>query len=347
MADLKPPLTPEDVKKAGVAKIREEYNKLAVNYNKLLEGKLIYCHRCNKFHNANAFYEDKRYASGLFPDCKESLFNDATDYDKESKTRKDNREKTMEVFQRLNLPFLDPLYRDALNTINKEGGEKARSTGYQQMLVMVKTLSQYRGLAWKDSKFDEDSGDTITLVNNRKPKKETIKRFGSGFTDEEYIYLQDQYEDWCARTQVDSKSQETYVVRICFKLLDIWKAQKQGLDTTKLDESLDKLMAGANLQPKQNVNNAATDSLSFGQMIQRWEETDIIPEVDPELADVDNIGRNIRVFFTEWLAHALGLNIPHSKEFNDEISKYTVTKPDESEGTSSQVYNDLFGKDEK
>ena len=58
------------------------------------------------------------------------------------------------------------------------------------------------------------------------------------FTNEEYLYLQDQYDDWCARTQVDSKSQQLYVVRICFKLLDIWKAQRRGEDTTKLDPNI-------------------------------------------------------------------------------------------------------------
>ena len=346
MAKLRPPLTPEEVKKAGVAEVRKKYNDLASSYNDILNGKLLYCHKCNAFHNKDSFYLDKRYASGYFPDCKKSLFEEATDYNKEKDCYVDNREKTMEVFQRLNLPFLDSLYRDALNTVNKEGGEKVRSTAYQQMLVMVKTLNQYSNLTWKDSKFDEESGDTINLVSNRKPKKETIKRFGFGFTDEEYIYLQDQYEDWCARTQVDSKSQETYIIRICFKLLDIWKAQKQGEDTTKLDESLNKLMDAAKLQPKQNVGNAATDSLSFGELIQRWELERPIPEPDPELSDVSNIGKNLRVWFGGWLAHALGLNIPMSEEFKEEVAKYTVEKPSEQEdNTANLVYNQLFGKD--
>lgn len=346
LANFKPPLTPDEVKKAGVAEIRKKYNALAETYNSILEGKYFYCHKCNAFHNVSAFYSDKRYASGFYPDCRESLFEEATDFDKETKTRKDNREKTMHVFQKLDLPFLDALYRDALNTVNKEGGERTRSTAYQQMLVMVKTLNQYKNLTWKDSQFDEESGDTITLVSNRKPKKETIKRFGSGFTTEEYLYLQDQYEDWCARTQVDSKSQETYIIRICFKLLEIWKAQKQGNDTTKLDESLNKLMDAAKLQPKQNVGNAATDSLSFGELIERWEMNAPIPEPDPELSDVSGIGKNFRVWVSGWLAHALGLNIPESEEFKKEVSKYTVDKPSNQENsTSNIVYNQLFGKD--
>ena len=82
--------------------------------------------------------------------------------------------------------------------------------------------------------------------------------------------MQDQYDDWTKRTQVDTKSQETYIVRICFKLLEIWKAQKQGKDTSNLDKSLNDLMAAANLQPKQNVSNAASDSVPFGHMIEKW-----------------------------------------------------------------------------
>ena len=95
MANLKPALTPEEVKKAGVATVREEYNKLATTYNKILDGKLYFCHMCNEFHNVESFYSDKRFGSGLYPICKRQLFEMATDYDKDTKERKDNRERTI------------------------------------------------------------------------------------------------------------------------------------------------------------------------------------------------------------------------------------------------------------
>lgn len=343
-ANLKPALSPEEVKKAGVANIRESYNKLAADYNRILDGDLYFCHCCNEFHRADAFYNDKRYATGLFPECKESLKFQACDYDKKTKTFSDNREKTIEVFHKLDLPFIESEYQKQKQNVEEKLGEKNRSLAYLQLLVMVKSLDQYKNLHWKDSDFGADESPDIVSNSSRKPRKEIQKLFGSGFTNEEYLYLQDQYDDWCARTQVDSKSQQLYVVRICFKLLDIWKAQRRGEDTTKLDDSLNKLMDAAKLQPKQNAINAATDSLTFGELIAKWEANKPIPEPDPELTDPSSIGKNLRVWFAGWLGHALGLNVPVTKEYEEEVAKYTVNKPDESEqGTSSALYGQLFG----
>ena len=343
-ANLKPALTPEQVKAAGVANIRMEYNKLAATYNRILDGDLYYCHCCNEFKNKDAFYNDSRFASGLYCECKECLKKQACDYNKSTKEYIDNREKTIEVFHKLDLPFIDSEYKRQLQAIQENLGEKNRSLAYLQLLVMVKTLGQYNSLHWRDSDFGDDETPDAISNSSKKPRKEIKKLFGSGFTNEEYLYLQDQYDDWCARTQVDSKSQQLYVVRICFKLLDIWKAQRRGEDTTKLDDSLNKLMEAAKLQPKQNATNAATDSLTFGELISKWEAERPIPEPDPELVDPSSIGKNLRVWFAGWLGHALGLNVPVTQEYEEEVSKYTVTKPDEMEqSSSSALYGQLFG----
>ena len=346
MATLKQAYTPEDIKSMGVANVRKAYNDLAINYNKIIDGNIFYCHKCNSFYSSEGFYNDKRFASGLFPICKKCLLDLAMDYDKKTKTYSDNREKTMRVFQMMDLPFIDAVYKRAQNDARDSVGERNPTTSYQSMLRQVKTLDQYKNLHWKDSEFDDTEENIENVQSNRKPRKEIKKIFGSGFTNDEYLYLQDQYDDWCARTQVDSKSQQLYVVRICFKLLDIWKAQQKGDDTTKLDDSLNKLMEAAKLQPKQNVSNAATDSLTFGQLIERWEENEPIPDPDPELADVDDIGKKLRVWFGGWLAHALGLNIPISKEYEEEVSKYSVEAPVEAEANNgSKLYKELFGGD--
>lgn len=343
-ASLKPALSPEEVKKAGVANVRIAYNKLAADYNRILDGELYFCHCCNEFHRPEAFYNDKRYATGLFPECKEALKMQACDYDKKTKTYSDNREKTIEVFHKLDLPFIESEYQKQKQNVQEKLGEKNRSLAYLQLLVMVKSLDQYKNLHWKDSDFGPDESPDTINNSSRKPRKEIQKLFGSGFSNEDYLYLQDQYDDWCSRTQVDSKSQQTYVIRICHKLLDIWKAEQRGEDTTKLDESLNKLMEAAKLQPKQNATNAATDSLTFGELIAKWESEKPIPEPDPELVDPSSIRKNLRVWFAGWLGHALGLNVPVTQEYEEEVAKYSVSKPDEQEeGSSSALYGQLFG----
>ena len=129
--------------------------------------------------------------------------------------------------------------------------------------------------------------------------------------------------------------------------MDIYKAQKSGKDTEKLDKSLNDLLLAANLQPRQNVGNASTDSLTFSQLISKWELERPIPTPDPELCDVSGIGKKIRVWFGGWLANAIGLDVPQSQEYLDEVNKYTVTKPsiEEKEG-SSAIYQKMYGSGE-
>ena len=346
MAYLMPYKGEKEIKMLGVAGVREYANKLSDTYKKLIEGDYIYCHGCNEFHAADNFYNDKRFASGVYPLCKKTLLSMATDYDKKTKTNIDNREKTIQVFQMLDIPFIDSVYQSALQTTQEAVGEKNRSTAFQHLLVITKSLPQYRDLHFKDSDFGDEGNPEDEQFTKRKPRREIVKLFGHGFSNEDYLYLQDQYDDWCARTQVDSKSQQTYVVQICLQLLEIYKDRKSNKDVTKKIDALDKLMNSANLQPKQNVGNAATDSLTFGQLIEKWEQEKPIPNPDPEFADVNSIGKLIRTYFAGHLAKALGLKNYYSDEYEKEMAKYAVTKPEAQDGaTSDDIYNSLFGND--
>lgn len=345
MATFKPPLGETEVRKTGLAKIRDEYIRLASDCNKILDGKWVYCHACNDFHSVDNFYNDKRFLSGLYPECKKALLNQATDYDKKDNSHTDNREKTIKVFQKLDLPFIDNLYTSALNTIAAGVSERNRETAYQHMLVMVKTLHQYKDKTFADSEFSPDYEvveEDVKII--QKKVKQGRKIFGDGYSNEDYMYLTNKYDDFCDRTTVEGISQETYVQQICLQLLDIDKDRKAGKDVSKKMDALDKFMNSANLQPKQNVNNAATDSLTFSQLIAKWEETKPIPEPDPELEDVSGIGKKIRVWFGGWLANALGLNVPQSQEYLDEVQKYTVNKPEvKIEEGESSTYKKIFG----
>ena len=348
MAKLRQALTADEVKKTGVSDVRKAYVELAKDYNRIIDGDICYCHRCNEFKVRTAFYQDKRFISGLYCECKECLLDQATDYDKKTKSRIDNKEKTIEVLRKLDLPYIDSLYQSALSTIKADVGERTRENAYQHMLVMLKSLPQYKNKTFADSEFSEadlvEDEEQVKIV--QKTIKAGKKRFGMGFSNEDYMYLENNYQDWCSRTQVDSLSQETYVKQICLQLLDIDKDRKAGKDVSKKLDSLDKLMNAANLQPKQNITNSATDALTFGQLIEKWEMEDPIPEPDEEFKDVNHIGKLIRVFFSGWLCKALGIKNAYSQECEDFMAQYEVVKQEvKEEGSSSDIYDRLFGSD--
>lgn len=350
MARILEPISDEELKKITISNLRKEYSKLAEFYKKIINGELTYCsHCCNWKMTSTGFY-----SSNVSPDgiehyaCRECILDECTDYDKKTKIRIDNKEKTIATFKKLDWYFNESTYLDQLNIINEGTGEKVRSTAAQQWIVMSRSLPNWRGLTFKDSEFSDES-ETLELSTNRKPRREILKIFGGGFTNEDYLYLQDQYDDWRVRVQVDSKSQETYIIQICFKQLEIWKAQKSGKDTDKLIKSLNDLMNGAALQPRQNVGNASTDSLTFGQLIEKWELTRPIPTPQEEFIDPDNIGKFLRVWFKGSLMRALGLDGGYSKEYDDYVAQYSVEKPsniDDDDSVDESMYTKVFGREE-
>ena len=346
MAYMKPPLTEDEVRRLTAGQLRKAYSELAKNYTRILDGDVVYCPIKDEFYSTReAFYTDTRFKNGVFPLSKAAVLDLATDVNKKTGVRTDNKEKAMNIFRLMDLPYIDRIFESQLQSIAESTGEKNRTTAFQQYITLIKSLPQYKKSTWKDSEFGEDN-NIVEAETNRKARRDIRRFFGTGFSESDYLYLQDQYDDWKARTQVDTKSQEMYIKQICFKELEIWKAQKAGTDTDKLIRSLNDLMASANLQPRQNVDNAATDSLTFGELIKKWEDERPISTPAPEFQDVDNIGKYIRVWFAGHLAKALGLKNAYSEEYEEEMAKYTVEKPDfNEEGGSSQIYDQLFGNE--
>ncbi len=346
MAKLIKPKSDKELAKIGVIALRKDYAALAADYNKLLANDVTLCPMCGEWLKADTgFYSDNKYITGRFPVCKRCILKMVEQRKNDDDQPKETKESVQKVLQFMDCVYDDDFYEQCVKGALDEAKEKNRNSPFATYITSLKSLPNWRGLSWKDSKFGKN--DVNTDAEHREPRAEIKKMFGSGFTTEDYLYLQDQYDDWCQRTAVDSKAQQLYVVRICFKQLDIWKAQLAGVDTTKLDASLNDLMNAANLQPRQNISNAATDSLTFGQLIEKWEMEKPIPEPAPEFKDVDGIGKYIRVWFTGWLCKALGLNANvYTKEYEEEIAKYTVEKPNQNDDTGANaIYDQLFGSE--
>lgn len=353
MARLKAALTEEEVKKAGVANVRQAYNLLARDYNRILDGKLCYCHKCNDFLNADSFYSDKRYASGLFPICKKCLINEACDYDKATNSYIDNREKTKKVFQMMDLPFIDELYKSVMNSAVEQVGEKNRQTAYAYLITCVKSLPQYRGLTWGDSIFDESLEDDDEQINeNSRLLKQAKRRFGKDYSPTDLIWLENEYQDWIKRYPCENKAQEVLYKNICHTELNIEKKQKSGKDTKDDLKTLQDLMTSLQIKPSQTNSNALTEAKTFGQLIEKWEDEwdggKPIPEPDEDFKDPDHMITLVDTFFKGHLAKMMGLKNGFSRLYDKYMKKYTVSQPQYDEDTDSEaIFEQIFGKEEE
>lgn len=352
MAYLPQAKSPEEVKEAGVAQIRKDYITIAEYYTKILNHEYIYCPKCGKFQASRAYYSDERFANNYFPLCKECLLQMVEQKKDKKDVSHESKETVKPVLQLLDLPYIDSLYQSCCASIFNDVKEKPKHSPFITMLVQLKSLPQYMGQHWCDSDLDErldyDAEDEIRM--NKRLIADGKKNFGRGYTNEDYMYLQSQYEDWQSRVEINTKPQELLFQRLCCKQLDAHKLQIQGKDTKDVDKSIQEMMSSLNIKPSQSSSEQLTSSKTFGQLIKLWEESKPVEEPEGAFADIDRIGLYIDVFFKGHLSVMMGLKNSFSTIYNRFIAKYTVTKPqyqedDDYETAMNGIFEDEMEKE--
>lgn len=251
------------------------------------------------------------------------------------------------VLRMLDLPYLNDVYENCMKGAADGVKEKNRHSPFATYIVMLKSLPQYKGLRWENSEFEEEYYDLESdddVNENSRIYKQAKKRFGKGYAPQDLIFLENEYQDWIKRYACENKAQEILFKRICFKELEIDKAQRNNKDTKELDKTLQDLMGSMSLKPNQNNSNALTEAKTFGQLIQKWESEKPIPEPEGEFADVDKIGLYIDVFFKGHLSKMMGLKNAFSSLYDRFMSKFTVTKPEYKEDADTEMlFDQIFG----
>ena len=345
MAYLKQPKTDDEVKKLTLSGLKKAYLELSKDYMRILDCDYVYCGKCNSFLSRETFYSSNEYSSGVFPVCKRCLLAMAEQRDKKTDKSNETKESVKRVLQFMNLPYIDDLYESACKTVADEVNEKNRKAPFLAYLVPLKSLPQYKNKTWADSEFELGvvTDEEETKINSRTIKNGK-KRFGAGYSNEDLMFLENEYQDWVTRYECSSKAQESIFERLSFKKWEINKATKSGQPTKDLDKTYQDLLSTANITPRQAGSDVISDAQTFGTLIQKYEETRPLPEIDPELEDVDKIGVYIDVFFKGHASKMLGLKNNFSHIYEKFMKKFTVTKPQyDDEEDSEDIFNRVFG----
>lgn len=344
MAYLRQPKSEEEVKKLTLSGLKKAYLELSRDYTKILDGDYCYCGKCNSFLTREVFYKTNNYASGVFPVCKKCLINMATDYDKKTNTYTDNKEKTKQTLQFLDLPYIEQTYNSALSSVQEEVNEKNRGTAWQQYITMIQSLPNWKGKTWKDSEFGEGYiTDEEEIKLNQKTLKAAKKRFGN-YSPEDLMFLENEYQDWVSRYECNTKAQEEVFQSLAAIKLQKKEALKSGKSTKELDKTFQEWLDTGNLKPKQNTMDTMSDAQTFGTLIQKYEETRPLPDIDPELEDVDKIGLYIDSFYRGHACKMLGIKNAFSHLYEKVMDKYTVKPPEYDDETDSELlFEKIFG----
>ena len=324
--------------------------------------KKIMCLNCgNEISPTNLYRAGNKSfnAIGKIPYCKDCINNMYQEYlSKYIKMEYASPEKKAieRMCMTLNLYFNDKIFEDVVKTSkSKTMVDTPLIIIYikQIMLVQYKaknydtTLSERYDIAKKNS----ISTDVITLHSNddeyqNNTIRQAVKIFGRGFDADEYVYLYEQYCDWTSRHECNTKAQEEVFKNICLTQLQLLEAMRSKEDTKDLSAQLQKWLDTGKLQPKQNNSDTLSDAQTFGTLIDKWETTRPLPDIDDELKDVDKIGLYIDVFFRGHLSKMMNLKNSLSDLYDKYMAKYTVEKPEyNADEADDAVFETIFGRD--
>ena len=294
--------------------------------------------------------ESKKFVAEHLAECKECCKElESFNLDVRSNSV-DEKKAVKRLCMAFDIYFREDLFNSSLSKV-KESDINISPMGQYMKVIQLFQYNRKKETYENTITHEEESiqnsiiaGISDNMAYDFKVDEETINFFGAGFKDEDYKFLQREYNDWTARHECKTKTQEEIFKDICFNRLQNWKALQKGEETKDITAAFQKMLDSGKLQPKQNAGEAMADNQTFGTLINKWENTRPLPEIDEELKDVDRIGWYIDIFFKGHLSKMMGLKNGLSNMYTMFMKKYSVEKPEYNDEENSEVLFDaIFG----
>lgn len=283
--------------------------------------KLKICTRCGKELSLTEFYksQSKLYkAKGKLPICKccvEDTYN-------ENLQKYKSEEKALyQTLYNLDVYYDIKLCKRCL--IDTYGTDKNIVRAYFSNINLI----QYRDKTSKDSppmpslwNIDEDEFETYKLedVDIEKPvliTKDIMTRWGEGRSNEDYMYLQNEYENMKAtygNKNPYSTSSYEQIALYRLQLRKEWmKPNPNSKVINEINASISKIAGDCKMKDVQ-IDNNEDDTLRFSKFIEMVEFKEPILN-DPLYDDVDGIRKVIKNDYIKPLAQALDLDTSGKK----------------------------------
>lgn len=234
----------------------------------------------------------------------------------------------------------------AFNASEKRAENRSRISFYISKIQIKPHLGKTYDDTVKEQKSDaiSSSSDLEDFDEmDAKAMKKAVAVWGLGFTPEQYITLNDQFDDWKSRVVIDSKTRETLVRELCIIKLQMNLAlMENNADLySKLMRTYQTTMKSANLQPLQEDASDKAAEKPIGVMIQMFENERPIPEPREEWKDVDGIIKYITIYFLGHLCKMLKLKNRYASMYEEEMAKYRVEIPELEEADDEDVFDFL------
>lgn len=260
------PIPLDKVNTTPISELRTKYKTLSEAYYKFVEGKMIICPMCGEAKNDAGYYSNKANKTGKFCYCKECCRNMATDYNKQLDVYMDNPEKAKDVLRMMNRPYIDTLYKKCVAGVSADITERSKSCGWVAYVTQISSLPEWKDLAWKDSSFGLDDPDNEEDENSRRITNVMIKRWGVGFSDSDYLTMDDHYKMLKNNNPNADSNQEIFIEDLCRTRLLMLKAMRgegKSDDFTKYSKSYQETFRQAGLKTVAEADASNDETLGM------------------------------------------------------------------------------------
>lgn len=230
------------------------------------------CKGCGKSKLKTDFYTSTSIMfDGYVPLCKKCL-KDMID--------ENNIESVKTTLQRIDKPFIAKVWKSA-----EENDSDTVGTYFR----MINSLQQYKNSSWADSdfegenqteiykhKFDDiDNMDEISTDDGViKLTKDIAMKFGSGYTNREYLTMEKFYKDMSYTHDISTPQLKKQLIYLC--KLQVWmdRALEQGNDSAfkNFNDRYEKILHSSGFRPiDRKSSSEASGLMSFSQLFEQVE----------------------------------------------------------------------------
>lgn len=290
----------------------EKYNRDFLtnrSYMYRARGRVVTCNSCME-----KLYE------GLLDDVSNSVDLEETDDDVDG-----NKIALYRLCQMFDYMYSDSLYGGTVKQAEKLG------SGYLLLyLQKIGSLHQYRFKRFIHSDDDPTKKVTVDIEDGFTLTKEMVVRWGKGYEIEDYIQLEDFFQQMVESSGCEDPIKENTLKNISKTQLRADKTLSEGNvnDYTKLASAISTMMKDGGITPS-NQNNDNDDKMIVGMWIKAIEEDEPIPEPLAMFQDVDKLGHYIKKWFVQHFARVFGVVSENEVDYD---SKYKESPKEETEG---------------
>ena len=167
--------------------------------------------------------------------------------------------------------------------------------------------------------------DEEDITSRKYASISNLRQKWGNFEDKDLYWLEDKYDEWYDKCEIDGLSREKLVMQLCYEELSIVRTREKGGNAKDKVKSFQALMKDAELTPKKQAATATGESqfTSLGEFIKTAEAKGPIITKNKAFKDVDSFEK-----FWRSIAGAISKTLcrdsEYVKDFEENYKDYTV-----------------------